>query len=262
MKRMLLLVALTCAYHTQAQNTLITEINAGDVWINATSQSNSIEIELEANGIRETTNTNNNLLEVTITHAFHTQGEVTPLIAISAGNNEIEDDKSSIYNVRAGVQTAASSDTSVVAYAGYTGSSDEEIERPSSALGILLGTQSKGFYNQFSVDYTIQNDTDNTSGGNTLSLSENIKFTPSDQLVLTGLFGLGIVQDIEQNGIDISYGPSFAFGANAELFLTKEVGLALTLLKTVGSTSATINNIEVDGDLDSTLIAADFNLRF
>jgi hypothetical protein len=255
-----MLVASTTAF---AQKTLITEIEGGDLWLEASYVSTSLDLELKTSGASASTSVDTDEVSVSLIKAFNIDGDVAPILAINMGNSETDGESTNIYSARVGAKLQLDNSSNLVVFAGYNGSGDDDEERSAVEAGLLFGARSNDFYNELSLSMTLPKDNSTTEGGNSVTVANAIKITPSHNLVLTGLFGVSLARDVEiNNGYTISSGPLFMFGGEAELFFTNNISAKLSIGKGFGDFDVKGVAVEVDVDIDVTVAIISLNARF
>jgi hypothetical protein len=257
---LVMLVASTTAF---AQKTLITEIEGGDLWLEASYVSTSLDLEFKGSGASASTSVDTDEVSVSLIKAFNIDGDVAPILAINIGNSETDGESTNIYSARAGAKLQLDNSSNLVVFGGYKGSGDDDEVRSAVEAGLSFGARSNDFYNELSLSMTLPKDNSTTEGGNSVTVVNAIKITPSHNLVLTGLFGVSLLSDIEiDSDYTFSSGPQFVFGGAAELFFTKNISAALSIAKGFGNGDIKGLGVEVDVDTDATLASISLNARF
>jgi hypothetical protein len=255
-----ILLASTTAY---AQKTLITEIEGGDLWLGANYASTSVDLEFKTSSASASTSVDTDEVSVSLIKAFNIKGDVAPILTINMGNSETDGESTNIYSARAGAKLQLDNSSNLVVFAGYNGSGDDDEERSAVEAGLSFGARSNDFYNELSLFMTLPKDNSTIEGGNSVSVANAIKITPSQNLVLTGLFEVKLVSDAEiDNDVTITSGPQFTFGGEAELFFTKNISAALLIAKDFGNADVKGLTEEADIDIDTTVAIISLNARF
>jgi hypothetical protein len=248
-----------------AQKTLITEIEPGNLWLHTGYSSSSTDMTFTEESTSNSTDssTDNKEFSVSATKAFNVEGGATPLLELEAGSADSEGDSTSIYSAKLGIKFKPNADANLVVFAGYNGSSDGDVRRPEAIAGALFGLQEKDFYNELSVSASQPKKTSTLEGGNSIDIVNAIKFTPTQNFVLTGIFGLSLVNDITiSNDIKMSPGPLFSFGGEAELFFNDKISAAFSIAKSIGDADTEYQSTKIEIDLDSTVVQFFLNARF
>ncbi|MGK0405796.1 MAG: hypothetical protein ACJAR6_001173 [Oleispira sp.] len=255
-----MLVASTTAF---AQKTLITEIEGGDLWLGASYASTSLDLELKTSGASTSNSVDTDEVSVSLIKAFNIKGDIAPILAINMGNSKTDGESTNIYSARAGVKLPLGNSSNLVVFGGYMGSGDDDEERSAVEAGLSFGARTNDFYNELSLSTTLPKDTSTIEGGNSVTVANAIKITPTHNLVLTGLFGVSLVSDIEiNNDYTISSDPQFTFGGEAELFFTQNISAALLISKGFGNADAKGLGLDVDVEIDTTVVVISLNARF
>jgi hypothetical protein len=244
-----------------ANKTLITEIEVGNLWLGANYTSSSLDMTLEAQGESVSVDSDTDQLGVSVLKAFNTTGSVIPILSLSLGNNDSDGDSNNVYDVDVGAKINIDETTNAVVFAGYKGSSDDDALRSAMEAGVVFGKQTSSFYNEIFLSASLPKSTSDTEGGNSVDVVNTIKVSPAKNFVLTGSLGVSLISDVEVgDDYTISSGPVFSFAGGAEVFLNKEVSIAVSLAKSFGN--AEVSDLDIDMDMDATAAQISLNARF
>lgn len=245
-----------------ANQTLISEIEADEVWLGVDYSSTSSEVTGTYNGVSNTRTTDQNVKSFGLTSAFDSGAGAVPLVSLHFNNIEQDDISLNTYGLGLGAKLELDSKSNLVLAATYETSNDDDA-RSVFAYGIDFGKQTSDFYNQFSLAAVFPENTSTVDGGNIINIVNTIKMTPAHNIVLSGKFGVKLTSDtVLEDETTISSGPLFTFGGAAELFFNKKVSAAVSLEKGFGSAELEYYDETVDMDLDITRIKIALNARF
>ena len=245
-----------------ANQTLISEIEAGDVWLGVDYASITSEVTGTYEGVSKTETTDQDIKSFGITSTFDSGAGAVPLVAINFNNVKQDDISINTYGLGLGAKLELDSKRSLVLAASYETSNDDAA-RSVFAYGIDFGKQASEFYNQFSLAAAFPENTSTVEGGNIIIIVNTVKITPAHNIVLSGNFGVKLTSDIVlDDDMTISSGPLFTFGGGAELFFNKKLSAAVSLEKGFGDAEAKYYDETIDMDLDTTKIEIALNARF
>jgi hypothetical protein len=245
-----------------ANQTLITEVEAGNLWLQASYASSSVNADAKSQGISISSDSDTDELGVKVLKAFNTTGGVIPILSLSLENNDSDDESVNVYNVGIGAKVNVDETSNVIVFADYKASSDDAT-RSAMEASVLFGKQTSSFYNEISLSASLPKNTSDTEGGNSVDIVNAIKVSPVKNLVLIGSLGISLTSDIKHgDNYTLSYGPTFGFGLGAEVYLNKELSIAASLAKGFGSADAEISDVDVEIDVDGTVAQISLNARF
>lgn len=259
------LLILSISPSVLAQKTLVSEIEVGDLWLRADYSSVSTDLSIAEKGSSDSIDSTNesDSISVSAIKAFNVDAGAIPLIEFGIGSVDDDGNSSNVYSAKLGAKFIPSDGTNLIIFAGYSGSSDGDVQRPEAVAGALFGLQEKDFYNELSVSMSKPKKTSTLDGGNTIDLLNSIKFTPVQNFVITGIVGLSVVSDITlYNDVKLSSDPILSFGGEAELFFNDKISAALSIIKGFGGADSEIQNTEIEMDMDSTVAQISLNARF
>jgi hypothetical protein len=245
-----------------ANQTLITEIEAENLWLGANYVSSSVDLTLSAQGNSTSTNIDADVKSISITKAINATHSVTPILSLSFAKSHSDGDSSNFYNAGVGTKINVNEASDLVIMAGYNGSSDDDVRSAVDAF-IAFGTRTQSFYNEMAISAILPENTSDVEGGGSFSLVNSIKISPANNLSLTGLIGVALETDTDiGDDYTISSGPAFIFGGEVEVFFNKNISAAVSLVKSSANSDAVISDLNIDMDMDVTTVQASLNARF
>lgn len=247
---------------------LLTEIQAGDIWINSEmSQLNSdIKYKNPNNGINTKESYEEDSLSFTSRIAIDTGLSFTPLFGFRLENEEGDDDTQLIQASMGAIKKTPSNKTMTM-LVSYENSDNVDETRSSFEIDtrFQISDVTSQYYNEVMLALTVPKDEGGSEGGSNLTVSNTIKLSVNPMMDVALSAGVTLFEEttLTDDQTKIEFDPLFMLGAKLAFNLAPEFTLSLTAVKGFNKSKANFTSGEkVNYDQDVSLLGVGFVGRF
>jgi hypothetical protein len=256
------------ALPTFAAPQLLTEIKAGDVWLQSEiSQFDSdIEYKNPNNGLNTKESYTEDSLSFTSRIAIDTDLSFTPLFGFKLENEDGDENTQLIKASVGGIKKTSKSKTMTM-LVSYENSDNVDETRSSFEVDSRFQTSdvTSQYYNEVMFTLTVPKDEGGSEGGSTLIVSDTIKFSVNPMMDVALNAGITLFENetLTEDQTKIKFDPLYLFGAKLAFNLAPEFTLSLTAVKGFNKSQANYTSgTKVDLDQDASLLGVSFFGRF
>jgi len=266
MKNTLALAIALTSFSAAAQESMITELESGDLWLRGGYSSATFEFDAKSQrtGEKLSAEVDVDISEVIFATSLNSIGGLTPTLGGSVANVDADDDSFTLYGLFAGGLFKAKNQKTYGIFGTYNSSDDDDV-RDTLGLDIRVQTSSvaSDVYNEVMIDTEYEFKNDGTSGGHSLDVSTVTRFYINPQLDFETLASLTLKTDTDYpDDISESHDPSIKFGAQLNVNLVESITLEVGVIKSFASSVADYDGHKVDEDEDVTVTSINLMTRF
>ena len=258
------------ALPTFAAPQLLTEIKAGDVWLQSEiSQFDSdIEYKNPNNGLNTKESYTEDSLSFISRIAIDTDLSFTPLFGFKLENeNKDGDEDAQLIKASVGGIKKTSKNKTMTMLVSYENSDNVDETRSSFEIDTRFQTSdvTSQYYNEVMLALALPKDEGGSKGGSTLNVSNSIKFSVNPVMDIALNAGVTLFEDetLTDDQTKIKFDPLYSFGAKLAFNLAPEFTLSLTAVKGFNKSQANYTSgTKVDFDQDASLLGVSFFGRF